>query len=103
MRSISERTVALAVLCLTLLVQAAALWPEISITRIDLNDNIFHLGLIERIVHSIESGSNPLDSWSPEWGFGFPALRSYQLFAHLLVAGVYFALGKTVSLMTVFV
>src|ERR1044071_10418912 len=102
MRSISERTLALAILSLALLVQAAALWPEISISRIDLNDNVFHLGLIERIVKTVESGGRPLDCWSPEWSFGFPVLRSYQPFAHLLVAGAYFALGKTVSLVAVF-
>src|SRR4051794_30810901 len=103
MRSLSQRTLAAAILSLALLVHAAALWPEISISRIDLNDNVFHLGLVERIVQTVESGGNPLDCWSPEWAFGFPVLRSYQPLAHLLVAGVYFVLGKTVSLMTVFV
>jgi len=70
---------------------AVGLWPELSISRID------------RTAQTIERGGNPLDTWSPEWVFGFPMLRVYQPLAHLLVAVVYFALGKTVSLVTVFV
>src|SRR5882757_5027217 len=82
---------------------ASALWPDLANSRIDLNDNVSHFAMIERIVQTVEHGGNPLDTWSPEWTFGFPMLRLYQPLAHLLVAGVYFLLGKTVSLMTVFV
>ena len=84
-------------------VSATGMWPDLAASRIDLNDNISHFALIERIVGTVEHGGNPLDAWSPEWTFGFPMLRLYQTLAHLLVAGVYFALGKSVSLMTVFV
>src|SRR5947209_17465285 len=86
-----------------LVVNAAALWPELSISRVDLNDNVLHFTLVERIVDAVQRGENPLDCWSSEWSFGFPVLRIYQPLGHLMVAGVYFALGKTVSLMTVFV
>src|SRR5947209_5308907 len=98
-----EKLLARAIVILVLLVNAAVLWPEISISRVDLNDNVFHYTLIERIVNTVQAGGNPLDCWSPEWSLGFPVLRTYQPLAHLLVAGIYFALGKTVSLMTVFV
>ncbi len=80
-----------------------ALRPELAISRVDLNDNVFHFTLVERIVQAVGHGENPLDCWSPEWSFGYPVLRTYQPLAHLLVAFAYFALGKSVSLMTVFV
>jgi uncharacterized membrane protein len=103
MKPLRESKPALAVLCLVLAVNAAALWPELSISRADLNDNVFHFALIERIVQAVEHGQNPLDLWSPEWSLGYPVLRTYQPLAHWLVAAVYFALGKAVPLMTVFV
>ena len=90
-------------LCLVLAVNAIALWPELSISRVDLNDNVFHYALIERIVQAVEHGQSPLDLWSPEWSLGYPVLRTYQPLAHWVVAGVYIALAKTVPLMTVFV
>src|SRR5690242_6847666 len=98
-----NRRVKVCILCAIVIVGAAGLWPELSIARVDLNDNVSHFALIERIVQTLERGGNPLDTWSPEWTFGFPMLRVYQPLAHLLVAGIYFALGKTVALMTVFV
>jgi hypothetical protein len=62
------------VLCAVLTWSAACLWPELSISRVDLNDNVSHYALIARIVQTIERGGNPLDTWSPEWTFGFPML-----------------------------
>jgi hypothetical protein len=85
-----------------LIASAVALWPEISVNRVDLNDNVFHFTLIQSMVNAIERGANPVDFWSPEWSMGYPVLRTYQPLAHCLVVLVYFALGKTVSLMTVF-
>src|SRR5258708_37938021 len=82
---------------------AVGMWPDLAASRIDLNDNVSHFAMIERIVQTVERGGNPLDTWSPEWTFGFPVLRVYQPVAHLLVAALYFLLGKSVSLMTVFV
>jgi hypothetical protein len=82
---------------------AIGMWPDLAASRVDLNDNVSHFALIERIVDTVAHGGNPLDTWSPEWTFGFPNLRVYQPLAHFLVAAVYFALGKSVSLMTVFV
>jgi len=84
-------------------VSAPALWPDLSISRVDLNDNVFHFTLIEGMVHAFERGANPLDFWSPEWSLGYPVLRTYQPLAHALVVLAYFALGKAVPLMTVFV
>src|ERR1700690_482662 len=81
---------------------AVGLWPELAISRVDLNDNVFHFGLIQGMAKAAERGS-PLDFWSPEWSLGYPVLRTYQPLAHALVVLVYFASAKTLSLMTVFV
>jgi uncharacterized membrane protein len=98
-----ERLYAVVLLCLVVTVHSLALLPELSIARVDLNDNVFHYTLVERVVEAVQHGENPLDCWSPEWSFGFPVLRIYQPLAHLIVAGAWFALGKSVSLMTVFI
>src|SRR5436190_17482039 len=103
MKAPRERMVSIALLSCVLLINASALWPETSISRLDLNDNVFHYTLIERIVQAAQSGENPLDCWSAEWSLGFPVLRVYQPLAHLLVAAAYFALGKTVGLLTLFI
>ena len=65
-------------------------------------DNISHWALLQGMVHTIETGGNPLDFWSGEGSFGAATMRTYQPLAHALVAMLYFALGKTVPLMTVF-
>src|ERR1039457_5717685 len=98
-----ENLLALVLLLTVLGMSAAGLWPELSISRVDLNDNVFHFTLVERMVQAVEHGVNPLDCWSPEWSLGSPVLRTYQPLAHTLVALVYFALGKSAALMTVFV
>ena len=98
-----ENLLSLALLLIVLVVNAAALWPELTVSRVDLNDNVFHFTLTERMVQAVERGENPLDCWSPEWSLGYPVLRTYQPLAHALVVLAYFALGKSVGLMTVFV
>src|SRR4029077_4366590 len=90
------------ILLAVLAVNAFALRAELSVSRVDLKDNVLHFPLIERIVQVVERGGNPLDMWSPEWSLGYPVLRTYQPLAHLLVAAVYFALGKSVPLIAVF-
>ena len=98
-----ENLLAIVLLLAVLVANAAGLWPEISISRVDLNDNVFHYTLVERMVQAVERGENPLDCWSSEWSLGYPVLRTYQPLSHALVAAIYFALGKSVGLMTVFV
>jgi hypothetical protein len=98
-----EDWLARAVLIAVLIVNAAGLRPELSVSRVDLNDNVSHFTMVERMVQAVERGENPLDCWSPEWSFGYPMLRVYQTLPHAMTALAYFALGKTVSLMTVFV
>src|SRR5437763_6899 len=103
MKAPRETIASIVLLSCVLVVNIFALWPETHISRVDLNDNVFHYTLIERIVQAVQTGENPLDCWSAEWSFGFPVLRLYQPLAHLVVVGLYFLLGKSVSLMTLFV
>jgi hypothetical protein len=94
-----SRVVLLAVLACN----AVGLRPDLTVSRVDLNDNVSHFAMVERMVQAVERGENPLDCWSPEWSFGFPMLRVYQTLPHGIVAALYFLLGKTVPLMTIFV
>ncbi|MBI4445739.1 MAG: YfhO family protein [Acidobacteria bacterium] len=92
----------LAVLLVTGL-NAWALRAELTISRLDLNDSVFHFTLIERMAQALEHGENPLDVWMSEWTFGYPVAHTYQPLGHLLIAAIHFLSGKTVSLMTLFV
>ena len=85
-----ENLIAVALLLAVVVVNAVGLWAEVSISRIDLNDNVLHFGLTQRMVQAVERGENPLDCWSGEWSLGYPVLRFYQPLAHMLVALVYF-------------
>jgi hypothetical protein len=98
-----QRRTALGLLAAILIVNAIGLAPELTISRVDLNDNAFHYPLIADMVRQMERGASPLDWWAPEWSMGYPVLRTYQPLAHLMVALSYFALFKSVSLMTVFI
>ena len=103
MDPILEKRLALGILLALILVNAIALWPELTVGRVTRNDNVSHFTLLEGMVQAAGQGGNPLDFWSPETAFGFSIFRTYQPLAHGMVALAYFALGKTVSLMTLFV
>ena len=96
MKFLNARLVALAILAVVLIVNAVGLVPELTISRVDLNDNVMHFPLIEGMVQAIERGANPFDWWAPEWSLGYPVLRTYQPLAHAIVAAAYFALFKSV-------
>src|SRR5215467_9181165 len=98
----SEKNLSRAIVLLVLLVQAIALAHELATAGYRNNDSVSHYALIRGMVDAVEHGGNPLDFWSAETSLGLAMARTYQLLAHLLVVGVYFALGKSVSLMTVF-
>jgi hypothetical protein len=103
MRISKEQVVAVSLLAVVLVANAVGLAPELSIDRVGLNDTVMHYPLVAGMVQAIERGGNPFDWWAPEWSLGYPVLRTYQPLAHAIVAGAYFALFKSVSLMTVFV
>ena len=98
-----ENLPALCILLAVLALNAWALRAELHSGGVDLNDNVSHFRYAAGMAAALERGNNPLDFWSPEWSLGFPMVRLYQPLAHLLVVLAYFALGKTVTLMTVFV
>ena len=98
----SERRLAWGVLCLVLIVNAWGLSPELRVGRLLSNDSNLHFSLLKGMVEAIEHGENALDFWSPGVSFGSAPIRTYQPLAHLTAAAVYFGLGKTVPLVTVF-
>ena len=85
------------------LLHAFALRHELTITTVDLNDNVYHYTLAARMVQALESGENPLDCWVSEWSFGYPVSRTYQPLGHIVPALTHLALGKSLSLLTIFV
>src|SRR5262249_14883143 len=46
---------------------------------------------------------NPLDCWVSEWTLGYPVFRTYQILGHLSITVLYFLLGKTVPVLTLFI
>jgi len=84
-----------------LLLDAFLLRGEFSASRLDHNDSLDHFLFVQGMVRAITHGGNPLD-WPMDGPFGYPVVRDYQPLAHMLVALLYFALGKAVPLLTVF-
>jgi hypothetical protein len=103
MKDNRAKIAALSILLAVLAWNAWALRAELYSGGADLNDNVSHFRLTAEMASVIEHGGNPLDFWSPEWSLGFAQMRDYQPLAHMLVVLVYFALGKAVALVTVFV
>ncbi|MBN1947124.1 MAG: YfhO family protein [Bradymonadales bacterium] len=68
----------------------------------DVNDHVFHLGLMQRMNQAFGSGADPLDTWIGYWGQGFPVLRYYQHLPHLTVVLVFRLLRGTAPLPAVF-
>jgi hypothetical protein len=98
----SERAFSRLILAAVLLVTAIGLWPDLALSRVDQSDDVYHFAILDGMVHAVEHGANPIDFWSPDITFGSPVFRTYQPLAHALVAAAYFALGKSVSLVTLF-
>jgi hypothetical protein len=102
MGTILEKRLSWAIVLTVVLAQAIILAPELSTASYRNSDNVSHFALIHGMVDAAEHGDNPLDFWSAETSTGVPLARLYQPLAHFLVAGLYFAFGKTVSLWTLF-
>ncbi len=102
-QQLSDRHAAWIVVFLVLLINAAALLSELSISRFDVNDSVFHYTMADRMVQAFERGENPLDCWVSEWTLGYPVSRTYQPLGHFMMAVLYLSLAKSVSLMTLFV
>jgi hypothetical protein len=98
-----EKKLSLAIVLCVMAAQAIALSGELSMSALRDTDSVNHYTMTKQMVETIEHGGNPLDFWSPEISLGVPMVRTYQPLAHLLVAGAYFLLGKSVSVMTLLV
>ena len=82
---------------------AYSLRHELAGGRFDLNDSAFHYTLADRTVLAIETGENPMDWWASEWTFGYPVPRTYPMLSHVSLALLHLAMGKAVSVLTLFV
>jgi hypothetical protein len=63
-----------------------------------LNDDVFHLGLAQRMDAAWAAGGDPLDPWVGYWGQGFPVLRYYQHLPHFTTVLVHRLSGGSLSL-----
>jgi hypothetical protein len=98
-----ENRLSLAIVLCVMVAQAVALSGELSMSWLRDTDSVNHYTMTKQMVETIERGGNPLDFWSPEISLGVPMVRTYQPLAHMLVAGAYFVLGKSASVMTLLV
>jgi hypothetical protein len=78
------RGLARAIVVLVVIANAVALVAELEIGRVNLNDNVFHFTILDRLVQQ-----PALELWMPEWSFGYPVLRGYQPLGHWLAAAAH--------------
>lgn len=97
-----DRTLPALLVVAACLFNAFAYLTELRDAAPDVNDDVFHFGLITRMNAAWDAGGNPLDTWIADWGQGFPVLRYYQHMPHFLVVLAYRALGGTIPLHAVF-
>jgi hypothetical protein len=83
-------------------INALALSGELGAGRFAPNDSVLHYTLTDSVVQSIERGQSPLDFWASEWSLGYAVPRTYQMLGHVAIAFLYFMLGKSVSILTLF-
>src|SRR5579871_3132997 len=79
----------LALVVLPILLNAIALFPEVTNTTPSDNDQIFHYLFVERANQAVAAGDNPVDHWLPELELGFPQFHYYQNLPHLTVVALY--------------
>ncbi len=91
----------LVLVALPILLNAIALFPEVTNTAPSDNDQIFHYLFIERANQALAAGDNPFDHWLPEVEAGFPQFLYYQNLPHLTVVAIHHLLLQRVSLLTV--
>jgi len=92
-----ERWLSRAIVAAVVIINAAALAPELTIGRVNLNDTVFHFTIVDRL-----AAHPALDFWMPEWSFGYPVLRDYQALAHWLAAGAHLLTFRHFSLDVLF-
>lgn len=97
-----ERAVPVLLVAAACLFNLLAYQSELRIAAPDINDDVYHLGLIRAIDAAWASGGHPLDTWVGAWGQGFPVLRYYQHLPHFVVVITHRLLGGAVPLHTLF-
>ncbi|HSP33760.1 MAG TPA: hypothetical protein VLU46_05530, partial [Thermoanaerobaculia bacterium] len=88
------RWIALAIVAAAVAGNAIVLAPELTVGRVDLNDEVFHYTIIDSIVARLTHGHTALEFWMPEWSLGYPVLRAYQPLGAWFVAAVQIATGQ---------
>jgi hypothetical protein len=96
----TPRIFVLALVALPILLNAIALFPEVTNSTPSDNDQIFHYLFIERANQALAAGDNPVDHWLPEVEAGFPQFLFYQNLPHLTVVALHHLLFEQVSLLT---
>ena len=97
-----ERSLPALLVVAACLFNALAYLSELQDAAPDINDDVFHFGLVSRMNAAWDAGGHPLDTWIADWGQGFPVLRYYQHLPHFAVVLAYRALGGTIPLHAVF-
>jgi hypothetical protein len=80
------RIVSIALVCLPILFNLFCLYPELSISRWSLNDDVLHFAAAHRMSQALTSGENPVDAWLGVCCMGYPFWRYYQPVPHLVTA-----------------
>jgi len=73
-------------LTLAIALPAIGILPELLLLPREVNDNAFHIGVVQSLLDALHQGGNPLDCWFPTWLAGFPLLHYYQPAPYLLLA-----------------
>jgi hypothetical protein len=96
------RAVPILFVAVACLFNAIAYFTELRDAAPDVNDDVFHFGLIQQMNAAWDAGGHVLDTWIGYWGQGFPVLRYYQHLPHFVVVLAYRLLGESVPLHAVY-
>ncbi len=81
---------------------AYTLYPELTTSTPDMNDNVFHFALVQSVAEEVETGGNIIDHWIPYWSIGYPVFHHYQHFPHLATVATHYLLLQQFSLFSIF-
>jgi Gpi18-like mannosyltransferase len=97
-----QHAVLFALLAVSMLFNAIALLPEVTVALPSNNDDANHFMYVQRASEALARGENPFDFWAPEMELGFAPFVYYQHLPHLAVVAVHRALFGVVDILTVF-
>ncbi len=96
------RIVSVALVCLPILFNLFCLYPELSISRWSLNDEVLQFAASHRMSQALTSGENPVDAWLGACCMGYPFWRYYQPVPHLVTAAAFLVTGPWLEPRSVF-